>query len=338
MHKFIALVGLFLVGTNVCKAQCAHTPTVFPSLIMCPNSQDTLFTQSYDSYQWYKDGSMIAGATNPYYVVNAATDVGSVFAVEATLAGCAELSADVLVDGWVFLLPYIISQGSFQIIGSGQAQVCDGDTMYLIMGSPYERNIQWTNNGFNITGANDDTLVVTSSGQYSCSGAPALCPNYIANVGVTVDVVVVNTPPTPAPIFFNGLQLETTIGYTYQWFLNGAPLPGATGWQLTPIDTGTYTVELTNSAQCSSSSDPYYYLNTTLHQPNKSNYWVRFNNDQLLVSRSTFQDESLVLYDLLGHPLFETTLYGQYHTIDLPFLEKGCYIVKLGNVTFPVLK
>src|SRR5215510_8040249 len=99
-----ALMFLLFVSAN---AQCPFDPTVTPNnLILCPNESDTLWTQVYDSYQWYKDGNLIPGATNQYYVVNAFTDGGSYFAVSATASSCTEMSPQVLVDGWAFLPPF----------------------------------------------------------------------------------------------------------------------------------------------------------------------------------------------------------------------------------------
>jgi hypothetical protein len=49
---------------------------------------------------------------------------------------------------------------------------------------PYTTSIQWTRNGQPIPGANDDTLLVTSSGDYCVSGAPEICPNFLQTLGV----------------------------------------------------------------------------------------------------------------------------------------------------------
>jgi len=69
---------LFLVTGGSSVAQCPFDPTVTPAdLILCPNSQGELATQSYDSYQWYKEGNPIPGATGQTLVVDAYNDSGS---------------------------------------------------------------------------------------------------------------------------------------------------------------------------------------------------------------------------------------------------------------------
>ncbi|WP_417358023.1 PKD domain-containing protein [Flavobacterium sp.] len=44
---------------------CAHTNTVFPSLMLSPNETGTFWTQKVNSYQWYDfQGNPIEEATN----------------------------------------------------------------------------------------------------------------------------------------------------------------------------------------------------------------------------------------------------------------------------------
>ena len=74
----ITLLMLCMTASMVIKAQCPFTPTISPStLILCPNESGTLATQVYDAYQWYKDGSPIAGATEQTLAVEQWADAGS---------------------------------------------------------------------------------------------------------------------------------------------------------------------------------------------------------------------------------------------------------------------
>lgn len=79
---------------------CSHTNTVFPdTLILCPDSTDTIWTQPADSYQWCDYyGNPIAGATNRSLVVLSGT-----YSVLTTVNGCTEMSPQVLVDSYVML-------------------------------------------------------------------------------------------------------------------------------------------------------------------------------------------------------------------------------------------
>lgn len=192
MKKTYALITLLYISTFAFgqaafgpPPPCAN-PTITPNnLILCPNTSDTLFTEVWDSYQWYKDGTLIPNATNQYYVVSAFNDGGSMFSVEATLNTCSQMSEGVLVDGWAFLSPTVITEGLSDTL-------CIGDTLLLIMGLPYDTLIQWTRNTIPIPGATNDTLIVTTAGSYSVSGAPSICPGYVQNLGLELIYTFVN--------------------------------------------------------------------------------------------------------------------------------------------------
>src|ERR1700749_401274 len=100
MKKFTPLLlCISLFSLNETRAQCNFTPTITPNNpVLCPDQTDTLWTQVYDSYQWYKGNNPIDGATNQYLIVTQQHDVGLKFKVAATQDGCTAFSASVLVD------------------------------------------------------------------------------------------------------------------------------------------------------------------------------------------------------------------------------------------------
>ncbi|MBL7962490.1 MAG: hypothetical protein JNM31_01480 [Flavobacteriales bacterium] len=252
--------ALALAVAQGLAAQCTFTPTITPSNpILCPNTTEVLWTQVYDSYQWYRDGVAIPGANGQSHTVDASMDVMSEFSVEATLDGCTEMSAQVLVDGWVFLFPYVISDGdtALYIDGMGVAHHCEGDTVLLTLGMPYDTNIQWTDGGVAIPGANSVVLVVTQTGAYSVSAAPSICPNYILGLGVEVEIVF---DATVQPVIdqSGGDLCVTPTGTSYQWYLNGGPIPGSNTACITPVGSGSYTVEVNyGPTTCTIPSDPW---------------------------------------------------------------------------------
>jgi hypothetical protein len=175
---------------------CNFTPTVTGNTMLCPNDTAILATQQHDSYQWYKrpiggSASPVPGATAQTLNIDAFNDAGYYFSVEATDSGCTEISAEVLVDSWVFLLPSVSSTGDFTIGPNGESIVCAGDTMYLNLLQPYTTSITWYNNNVPVNGATSPTLTVTTAGNYTVQGAPQICPNFILPLGVTIEVQVV---------------------------------------------------------------------------------------------------------------------------------------------------
>src|SRR2546430_8195554 len=103
--SLLIIAVISLAAKNV-QSQCNFTPTIVPnSLIFCPNETDTLSTQVYDTYQWYKNGKPIAGATQRTLVVHQETDQGYFFKVAVTKNGCRDTSKHVFADGYAFNPP-----------------------------------------------------------------------------------------------------------------------------------------------------------------------------------------------------------------------------------------
>jgi hypothetical protein len=185
------LSGLFL---SKLQAQCAFTPSVNGNLLICPNDSTVLSTQAYDAYQWFTrpfgaGGSPqpISGATGPSFSV-AYQDTPLYVSVAGTREGCTERSAEVLVDGLLFLPLVVQTSGTFSIGPNGEALFCPGDTMYLIALQPYTLNHIWYDGDTAIPGATDDTLVVTRPGSYWLTASPGQCPALTAFLGVRIDV------------------------------------------------------------------------------------------------------------------------------------------------------
>lgn len=193
-------------------AQCAFDPVVTGDPLICPESSVTLGTQSYDGYQWYSrafpNGAVqpISGATDSILDVDYNQTPVYIF-VAATKAGCTENSPEILVDGLAFLPVTVASEGDFEISPNGEQIICAGDTVFQLLLLPYTQNIQWYKDNDPITGATDDTLIVTEPGNYWVTASPDECPEYSASLGVQIPVIWGNTPgcttgaPEPIPAF-----------------------------------------------------------------------------------------------------------------------------------------
>jgi len=156
---------------------CSYTPTIFPdSLILCSNSNDTLWTQTYDSYQWYNaNGDVIPGATNRYYVVSSDSLVngGKKYSVLTTKNSCSEMSTQALAS--LYNINFYISTGYPFYMDT----ICLGDTLKIFLklfSAVQSYTIQWLNNGIPVPSATTDTIVVTASGSYSASVITSDCP------------------------------------------------------------------------------------------------------------------------------------------------------------------
>ena len=202
------------------------------------------------TYQWYKDGLPIAGATTNNYLATAA----GVYYVTIVNGTCSATSTSRTVV--VNPLPTVA------ITATGPTAFCAGGSVILDGGTTTGLTYQWRLNAVNIAGATSATYTATQSGSYTLvvtnSNGCSATSNAIA--------VTVSTQPVPAITSTgattfcqgNSITLEATIGtgYTYQWLLNGTPITGATGATYGAAASGNYTVIITNGT-CVATSAPF---------------------------------------------------------------------------------
>lgn len=190
-------VFVLLAMSHYASAQSTCQAVITGNVIMCINDTITLSAGSnFDTYQWYKKiftdanpPQAIAGATASTIDVNWFDDSAFEYSVVVTSGNCVDTSAAVLVDSWAFTSITVASSGTFDIDPSnGDYLICPGDKVIFSLLSPYDTNIQWTNNGVNIPNATSVTYLADVPGAYHVSAAPSVCPNAIENLGVIMYV------------------------------------------------------------------------------------------------------------------------------------------------------
>lgn len=146
-----------------------------------------------------------------------------------------------------------------EIMVQPQAQsLCEGDELQLYAQLSTTATYQWYLDGLPIISATADSLVLiataTDAGNYHCvmtynNGA-------IASQAAAIQVQAAPIVPIISQV---GNFLETTGNGTFQWYLNGQPIVGATDsvHLISGFLGDAYTV-LLDSAGCSSLSDPFY--------------------------------------------------------------------------------
>lgn len=158
---------------------CIHTPTITPdTLMLCPLTNDTLWTQAGTSYQWFNNGVLIPDATNQFLVDSGFYGyVGFPYpSVLTTNAGCSELSKQSFVgsSGWMGFV--LIGFNTLGNVMNGDS-ICHGDTLKLITSFFEDHVTQWYKNGVAIPFANSDTLITNNSGTYKVKITHPLCTN-----------------------------------------------------------------------------------------------------------------------------------------------------------------
>jgi len=238
--RFLIPLAFSVAFSSCVAAQCPFTPTVNGNLNVCPQSETTLGTQNYSAYQWYtrpfgsNTAAPVNGATGPNFTVTYSQTPVYV-SVAATLNNCMERSAEVLVDGLVFLPLVVRSEGTFSTGPNGENIFCPGDTMYLIALQPYTLNFQWFDGAQPIAGANDDTLLVTRPGAYWLRASPGLCPDLTATLGVVIEVFW-GSPPACATSIREEPPMEVLI----------SPNPTNNEFEIQMAEPGLFNLRLTD--------------------------------------------------------------------------------------------
>ena len=137
MKRFF-IFGILFMLSHFMNAQCSFTATITPSSIsLCPFRSDTLFTETADSYQWFKNGVPVNNNNLPYLVVSNPADNNVSVLVVQTINGCSESSTPVTVTG--IPLPAM----TISIDGALSGNACLGDTINLTVNSGQTQNITW---------------------------------------------------------------------------------------------------------------------------------------------------------------------------------------------------
>lgn len=213
------------------------------------------------SYEWYKNGSLISGATGSSYTIPgySTADNGSYY-VKVT-NNCGSVFSDTASITENCLVPVITTQPA----ASFNLNVGDSYTVSVASSSP-GITYQWRKNGVNISGATSASYTISSvqtssAGTYTCAITNA-CGTIVSNGSVLTiaqcALPVITTQPTNQTLLVgNTLTLTvaatTTTGtLSYQWKRNGVAINGATSstYTLTNIqlsNAGSYTVDVTNS-------------------------------------------------------------------------------------------
>ncbi len=133
------------------------------------------------------------------------------------------------------------------ILPVGGASICDSNAVNLsVVTSGTLTFYQWVLNGLDILGANTSTYSTMTPGFYQVTIGDGSCRQTLT-AGTTVVA-----GPAPVILFDTVNNLLYTGSFaTYQWFFNGALIPGATSSLITPMGDGVYAVVVSDVNLCS---------------------------------------------------------------------------------------
>jgi hypothetical protein len=142
--------------------------------------------------------------------------------------------------------------------------------------------------------------------------------------------------PLPQPVITaDGAELTSTPADTYEWFLNGDPLPNSNSATISAFASGFYTVQITYGSGCTGTSEPYLYLTTSLGEETEEAVHLMPvpAREQLTLVRAQSEQGhwSVQLLDTDGRTVSTTPWTDTSLTIDLDHLSGGMYVVLVTN-------
>ena len=145
-------------NTTTCNAIVTVAPAaiiVSGQTTVCQGQTVTLTANLGDSYQWLKDGNVIAGANSQTFV---ATETGNYSVTVTNAGGCSGTSTPTAIT--------VNNNPTVAITPSGNASLCPPSGNVQISATT-SSIYQWKKEGINIPGATQQIYTATTSGNYS---------------------------------------------------------------------------------------------------------------------------------------------------------------------------
>ncbi len=292
------------------------------------------------SYQWFLNGSPIAGAQSLTYTPSSIAD-GSVITCSVTSTSvCTSIVSSSPIT---VVVPAVATINFISDI-----DVCGGNIAATNFSSnPLGAAYSWTNSNTAIGLGSGGNGNVTSFSAVNNTAAPitsniSVTPS-ISGCPGTPSVYTITVNPTPV-ITQSGGVLTSSAATAYQWYRNGQVAAGAVNQTFTVLQAGNYVV-IVNGSGCPSNTinavpEGINQLNSDCFfnvypNPNDGNFFVSFE----VPERNTY---SLKMVNAIGALIYEETLSdfeGKYlKQLNLEGFAKGVYLLNLRSADTEIVK
>ncbi len=257
--------SVFITNTNGCQAYSspmdvsinpatASLTAAGPTTICSGNSTAlNANTGTGLSYQWMLAGAGITGATGSVY--NAVT-AGNYNVIVSNTAGCSATSTPVTIN--------VLPAPSSTIVASGPLTFCSGGNVIITADTGAGYSYQWQVGGANIAGATSINYTANSTGNYQVVVTNSFpCSSTSTTATVTALALPDATISTSgSSTFCVGssvlLNVPAISGNTYQWYLNGTSITGATNANYTTSTGGNFSTYITAASGCANATYPAF--------------------------------------------------------------------------------
>lgn len=221
---------------------------------------------------------------------------------------------------------------------NGDTAFCEGaSTTILNANTGTGLSYQWERDGVNISGAISSSFIVdTFGGNFTVE----VCKTNCCTESSPVNITIFPLPAKPTIQKQKDTILICLVSATsYQWYLNGSAISGATNQRDTARQKGAYKVEITDANDCKAMSDTMMVDIFTGILSVMGNYQMKivispnpFSEMAIIeITNSPSLPCSLVIYDVLGQEVLKQKIVNQKMQIKRGNLPSGIYFYQLKN-------
>ncbi len=295
------------------------------------------------SYQWYGNtipgnttGTILTGATGSSYTPLTNT-AGTLYYYCVVTGRCISDTSAVSAPITVNSLPVVSITGNNSFCPGGSTtltanlQLPSGNQIY-----------QWQINGIDIAGATASTFIAVVPGAYTvvvtdngCTGTSSIFPVTISTPPVTNITGNGSICQSGNTVLNSNATTATGTIISYQWQLNGIDIPGATNVTYTATAPGDYTVLVTNSAGCSTTSPAFTVTVNSLPTATisgTSTVCQNSNSPQIVFAGAGGTGPYTFSYTIDGGPLLLISNGTNSAIINAPTGTQGQQVYELINV------
>jgi choice-of-anchor B domain-containing protein len=262
-----------------------------------------------DLFSWFQDEMPLNDTTS-----NIQIHTPGVYYAEVNDQHCFTLTDSFELE----LIPYPTLS-----LSSLDTTACNGEIIALDLSTDAD-SIQWQQDDMIIPDYDEFTFEAFESGNYSVVGNNGLC----ADTSNSIELIFFD-PVDPIIDVQGNILTAEPAGLTYQWFLNGELIPGATDAQYDVSESGSYSVETIDMNGCTGLSPTVTIVidNTTNWEDQVSIQLGPNPSTNVIHIQLEGTDAAIpfALFDSVGRQINRGEILNADTTIDLRHLPAGIY-------------
>jgi dienelactone hydrolase len=157
--------------------------------------------------------------------------------------------------------------------------------------------------------------------------------SYLTALGASPSTLASQTTctanPTPVINESAGVLTSSVSGTSYQWYLNGVAINGATAQNYTPVSNGAFTVGVFYAFGCDLSAPVTISgLSVDVLETERFTVYPNPSHGEVFIGTGNEGLLQIKIYDLAGKTVLKTETT---HRIDLGSLERGTYLIQING-------